>query len=176
MGTDNYCKACTSCTKNWSLDRVTNCHDFCEEYQNWKRPKNGVYLAGSIDRVTPEFALEWRKKARIFLEEHGYVVLDPTEGKNLHEHNIDHKNYTKQTAWDNIVSPDLIKIKKASILLVEISKKNCPYHGTSMELVYGNTWGKTVVVWGDVKSAWVVYHSTIILPTLDDALEYIIGR
>ncbi len=171
---NNYCKACLNCKKHWRSDSKTSCHEFCKEFQEWRYPKNGVYLAGSIDRVSAEFALEWRKKAKLFLEEHGYLVLDPTEGKDLYKHNIDRKNYTKETAWEQIVLPDLAKIKRASFLLVEISKKDCPYHGTSMELVYGSLWGKTIVVWGDVKSAWVIYHSTIILPTLGDALEYIV--
>ena len=163
-----FCRHHPGCNKYFYADRNTNCAEFCEDYN-----KKYVYLGGAIDRVPHTFSLGWRAKARKILEENGFAVLDPTEGKALADHDIDTINHTKETAKTQIVDPDLAKISKANILLMEISKSDVPYHGTSMELVYGHMWGKINYVWGGCKSSWVIHHSEKVFVTLDEALKHI---
>lgn len=132
-----------------------------------------VYLGGAMDNVDPSFAVGWRKDAKTALQRHGFIVYDPTDGKD-HYKQGKRKIYNKTTSQTEIVTPDLKCIGKSHILLVEISRKDIPYHGTSMELVYGKWWEKHIYVWGDCKSPWVIHHSTKMFPYMEDALNYIL--
>jgi nucleoside 2-deoxyribosyltransferase len=131
--------------------------------------KPAIYLAGAIDKVPPEFATTWRQAATKVLEGR-YVIFDPTAGKDLFLPGINIDYYTPA----QIVEADLAAIKKADIILAEISRKDIPYHGTSMELAYGHQWGKTIYVWGGCHSYWVRYHATQIFDELADALEHLL--
>jgi nucleoside 2-deoxyribosyltransferase len=170
---ENICNPCNKCNKNWSAGGLS-CHDLCEIYKKWKFPKS-IYLGGAIDRVSPDFATDWRKKATAVLQEHSFIIYDPTAGKDLTKHKLDEKNYTKETAGKLIVHPDLEMIKKSAIILAEVSCIDRPYHGTSMELVYGHLWKKHIFVWGGCKSSWIIYHSDIVFITLDEALAHIVN-
>lgn len=128
-----------------------------------------VYLAGAIAKVPPEFAVTWRRGARLALERHGYQVLDPTDGKDLFDPEV-HTSYKPE----DIVIPDLKMIEQADIILAEISRTDVPYHGTSMELVYAQMQGKLVYVWGGCISYWVQYHADQVFATLSDALDELI--
>jgi nucleoside 2-deoxyribosyltransferase len=131
--------------------------------------KPTIYLAGAIDKVPPEFATTWRRAATRALE-HKYKILDPTAGKDLFAPGVNTDVYTPA----QIVESDLAAIKKTDIVLAEISRKDIPYHGTSMELAYAYQWQKIVYVWGGCRSYWVRYHATQIFDELADALEHLI--
>ncbi len=128
-----------------------------------------IYLAGAIDKVPPEFATTWRQKAKEVLSEQ-YRVLDPTFGKDLFMPGANSVVYEPR----EIVEPDLAAIRSSDIILAEISRKDIPYHGTSMEIAYSYQWGKRIYVWGGCKSYWVRYHATQIFKTLEDALEHLL--
>ncbi len=128
-----------------------------------------IYLAGAIDKVPPEFATTWRRAATKALE-HKYRILDPTAGKDLFAPGVNTDVYTPA----QIVESDLAAIKRAHIILAEISRKDIPYHGTSMELVYGRQWGKTIYVWGGCRSYWVRYHATQIFKDMEGALVHLL--
>ena len=121
-----------------------------------------IYLAGAIDKVSPEFATGWRKYAAGQLT--GCEILDPT-GK---------IGGTYKPA--EVVEPDLAMIKQADIVLAEISRDDIPYHGTSMEIAYAYFWNKTIYVWGGCKSYWVRYHADEVFDTLDEALNRLTGK
>lgn len=165
-----YCEACIGCKKVWSADMKTSCHNFCEEYQKWKHPFATVYLGGAIDKVPPEFALGWRKEATKVLKEHGFAILDPTAGKDLYAPTANISSFTPEY----IVTTDLTMIETSDILLIEISRKDVPYHGTSMEIVYAYQWGKKIFVWGGSMSYWVRYHADQVFITMEDALDHIV--
>lgn len=128
-----------------------------------------IYLAGAIDKVPPEFALEWRRQATEALQDR-YKILDPTADKDLFQPGVNTDYYTPE----QIVDADLTAIMSSDIILAEISRKDIPYHGTSCELVYAYNWGKKIVVWGGCHSYWVRYHASIIFPTLGDSLTYLL--
>jgi len=131
---------------------------------------NTVYLAGAIHHVPPEFALEWRRQATEALKRY-YRILDPTADKDLYQPDVSVSVYTPE----QIVTSDLKMIKKADIILAEISRTDLPYHGTSMELSYAYQWGKTIYVWGGCQSYWVRYHATQIFDNLADALSHLLN-
>lgn len=164
-----YCEACIGC-KPWYADRNSNQCVFCEDYEKWKNPTDVVYLGGAIDKVPPEFALGWRKKATKVLKENGFSVFDPTAGKDLYAPTANISSFTPEY----IVTTDLTMIEASNILLVEISKVNIPYHGTSMEIVYAYQWGKKIFVWGGSMSYWVRYHADQVFVTMEDALDHIV--
>lgn len=131
-----------------------------------KRP--GIYLAGAIDKVSAEFALGWRREATEALQDR-YKIFDPTADKDLFQPDVNTTLYTPE----HIVETDLDMIGQADIILAEMSRKDVPYHGTSMELVYGQFWGKRIYVWGGCQSYWVRYHATQIFEGLADAIDHI---
>lgn len=128
-----------------------------------------VYLAGAMDKVSPDFAIEWRQEAKGFLKPKGFEVLDPTEDKDLWKPGV----HTVAYKPEEIVTADLKMISAADIILAELCRRDIPYHGTSMELVYACQWEKAVYVWGGCRSYWVRYHSDMIFEQLIQALEYI---
>ena len=133
--------------------------------------KPTIYLAGAIDKVPPEFALTWRRQATEALQ-HKYKILDPTADKDLYLPGVNTDYFTPA----QIVTADLDMIQTADIILAEISRKDIPYHGTSMELVYAHNWQKLIYVWGGCKSYWIRYHSTQIFDGLPDAIEHLLYK
>ena len=129
-----------------------------------------VYLAGAMHHVPPEFATTWRIAAREVLLKAGFKVLDPTGGKDL----LDPKVHTTRYTPEQIVENDLKMIKKADIVLAEVSRTDIPYHGTSMEIAYAHRWGKVIYVWGGSKSYWIRYHATQIFERFEDALQHML--
>ena len=127
-----------------------------------------IYLAGAIDKVPPEFALTWRKQATEALQDK-YKILDPTADKDLYLPGVNTDYFTPQ----QIVDADLTAIMSSDIILAEISRKDIPYHGTSMELAYAYNWKKTIYVWGGCRSYWIRYHATQIFDGLADAIEHL---
>jgi len=125
-----------------------------------------VYLAGAIGHVAPEFAITWRRAAKYLLEKKGYRVLDPTDGKDLFDPEV-HNSYQPE----EIVIPDLKMIESSDVILAEMSRTDVPYHGTSMELVYGRMQGKLIYVWGGCTSYWVQFHADQIFATFGDAID-----
>lgn len=128
-----------------------------------------VYLAGAIDRVSAEYATGWRQKAKRILREVGLDVIDPTEGKELEREDVNTTLYTPA----EIVETDLRAIERSDVLLVEMSRDDIPYIGTSMEIRQAYVWGKKIVVWGNPTSYWVRYHADYICEGLDEAIEWI---
>ncbi len=131
-----------------------------------EKPARRIYLAGAIHHVTPEFATEWRKKAARELTPYGYAISDPTADKDLYHANCNTALYTPEY----IVETDLANIAEADILLVEMSRKDVPYCGTSMEVRQAYLDGKIIIVWGGTQSYWARYHANLVVGTLDEAL------
>ncbi len=126
-----------------------------------------VYLAGAIHHVSPSFAVKWRQEAATYLKAIGYGVMDPTEGKDLYHPAVNTDLYTPR----QIVESDKDMIDRADILLVEMSRSDVPYVGTSMEILYAWERDKHIVVWGGTKSYWVRYHANNVFLTLREALK-----
>jgi nucleoside 2-deoxyribosyltransferase len=110
-------------------------------------------------------AREWRNTANKQLSEH-FTMLDPMR-RNFKDREVDSAN--------EIVEFDLQDVREADIVLVNYNK---PSVGTSMEVFYAShELGKFVVAFSPFEfkecNPWMVRFCTKILPSLEDAIEYI---
>jgi len=115
--------------------------------------------------VTSGEGAEWRSRAKERLSGK-FVVLDPMR-RNFRDREIDSAN--------EIVDFDLQDVRDADMLLVNYGKASI---GTSMEVFYAShDLGKFVIAFSPYEyqdmSPWMVKHCTKILPSLNDALDYI---
>ncbi|RJX18527.1 MAG: hypothetical protein C4570_06515 [Ammonifex sp.] len=126
-----------------------------------------VYLAGSIQGRTFADANEWRLQATALLVKRGYRVLNPLRGQK--EGDV----YCPQ----DVISADLMDVKMADIILVEMDTRDAACIGTSMEIREAYRQGKIVVLWGTANQAsyWLQYHQTKWFPELRLALDYLVN-
>lgn len=113
----------------------------------------------------PHGAREWRSKAKELLSEN-FDLLDPMR-RSFIDRAVDSAN--------EIVRFDLQDVDDAAIILVNYSK---PSIGTAMEVFYaGHVRDKFVVAFSPFSfqdsSPWMVKYCTKILPSLEEAAEYI---
>ena len=124
-----------------------------------------MYLSGPIMDEHLGHAREWRQSAKKLLGD-DFKTLDPMRRKFI-DRQVDSAN--------EIVEFDLQDVRDADIILVNYNK---PSIGTSMEVFYAShDLGKFVVAFSPFGfkdcSPWMVRYCTKILPTLEDACEYI---
>jgi len=119
---------------------------------------NTVYLSGGIKDFNKGETHDWREKAKQLVKGE---TIDPT-----------------RVAYDgrnpaHIVELDKSDIDKSSHVLVYFIR---PSVGTSMEVLYAWEKGKPVYVVNEDEqdlSPWLLYHSTAIFPSLEEAVEVI---
>lgn len=124
-----------------------------------------IYLSGPIMDEHAGPARQWRAAAKELLAGQ-FRLLDPMR-RNFQDRQVDSAN--------EIVEFDLQDIRDADIVLVNYSK---PSIGTSMEVFFAShDLGKFVVSFSPFEfhacSPWMVRFSTKILPSLEDACEYL---
>jgi nucleoside 2-deoxyribosyltransferase len=124
-----------------------------------------IYLCGPIMDATSDESKTWRQRAKERLAGR-FILLDPMR-RDFRDREIDSAN--------EIVEFDLQDIRNAEMLLVNYSKASI---GTSMEVFYAaHDMGKFVIAFSPYEyqdmSPWMVRYCTKILPSLDNALEYI---
>ena len=124
-----------------------------------------IYLSGPIMDEHSGAAREWRETAKTLLGD-GFKTLDPMRRKFV-DRQVDSAN--------EIVEFDLQDIRDADIILVNYNKASI---GTSMEVFYAaHNLGKFVVAFSPFEyrdcSPWMARFCTKILPSLEDAVNYI---
>ena len=124
-----------------------------------------VYLSGPIMDEHEGIARQWREDAKKLLGDH-FKLLDPMR-RNFKDRQVDSAN--------EIVEFDLQDVKDANILLVNYSKASI---GTAMEVFHAShNLGKFVVTFSPLEfkdcSPWIVRYSTKILPSLEEACNYL---
>ena len=127
------------------------------------KPK--IYLSGPIMDADPHGAREWRAKAKELLGE-SFELLDPMR-RSFIDRAVDSAN--------EIVRFDLQDVDDADVILVNYSK---PSIGTAMEVFYaGHVKDKFIVAFSPFTyqdcSPWMVKYCTKILPSLEEAAQYI---
>lgn len=130
--------------------------------------KMKVYLSGPIMDAEGIEAADWRVRARQALEKN-FAILDPMR-RNFKDREVDSAN--------EIVEFDLQDVRDADILLVNYNKASI---GTSMEVFYAaHDLGKFIVAFSPFDfaacSPWMVRYCTKILPSLNDATNYILDH
>ncbi len=138
-----------------------------------------VYLCGPIKDVSTAKANEWRQKSKFELEQ---VNLEEKDCKQIFQC-LDpmRRQFSDEDMLgvNEIVQMDKEDVKNADILLVNynVARQSVTLCGTSMEIHLAHTFGKYIVAFSNLPkeqwSPWMIYHCTRILPSLDDALEYI---
>ena len=113
----------------------------------------------------PELAKTWRERATEQLK-NDFVILDPMR-RNFKDREVDSAN--------EIVEFDLQDVRDADMLLVNYNKTSI---GTSMEVFYAaHDLGKFIVAFSPYPfkecSPWMVRYCTKILPTFEEAVQYI---
>ena len=127
-----------------------------------------VYLSGPIMDEVEGTAREWRETAKKLLQER-FRLLDPMRRKFV-DRQVDSAN--------EIVEFDLQDVRNSDVVLVNYNRASI---GTSMEVFYAaHDQGKFVVAFSPLEykdcSPWMARFCTKILPTLEDAVEYIIAH
>ena len=127
--------------------------------------RKSIYLSGPIMDVHEGEAREWRETAKRLLGAH-FRILDPMR-RNFVDRQVDSAN--------EIVEFDLQDVRDADILLVNYNKASI---GTAMEVFYGaHDLGKFIVAFSPFSfqdcSPWMVKYCTKILPSLEEAVQYI---
>ncbi len=125
-----------------------------------------IYLSGPIMDEHLGLAREWREQAKAQLSGN-FSMLDPMR-RNFKDREVDSAN--------EIVEFDLQDVRDADILLVNYNKASI---GTSMEVFYAaHDLGKFVITFSPYPfrecSPWMVRYSTKILPSLEEAIDYLL--
>lgn len=138
-----------------------------------------VYLCGAMTAVSWFDARKWRKYAAIALGNAGLKVLDPCD-----------RDFTgkQMENMETIVHLDLADIGRSKAILVN---GNVPSWGSAMEVVHATAGKKLVVTIFDgyvedvamdadvhkpTISPWLVYFSDLVVPTVDEACDYLINK
>ena len=120
-----------------------------------------IYLCGPINACTDAECTDWREYAKEHLNDE---TLDPMR-----------RDYRGQEecAFTEIVENDKEDVRVCDAVLVYYPK---PSVGTAMEVLYAWDRKKRVVVVdvsGAPLSPWLLYHSTRIFTSLDDAIGFL---
>jgi len=130
------------------------------------KPTKKIYLCGPIMDEAQGHARAWRQTAQKRLQSR-FVLLDPMR-RNFKDREVDSAN--------EIVEFDLQDVRDADIVLVNYNK---PSIGTAMEVFYAShNLSKFVVDFSPFSfkdsNPWMVRFCTKILPSLEDAMDYIL--
>ena len=125
-----------------------------------------IYLSGPIMDEHEGLARKWREISKSILSQH-FRLLDPMR-RDFRDREVDSAN--------EIVEFDLQDIRDADIVLVNYAK---PSIGTSMEVFYAaHDMGKFVIAFTPLSfkdsSPWMIRYCTKLLPSLEDACQYLI--
>ena len=128
--------------------------------------KKTIYLSGPIMDEVSGNARQWRESAKLMMAGR-FRLLDPMRRKFV-DRQVDSAN--------EIVEFDLQDVRDADIILVNYNK---PSIGTSMEVFYAaHDLGKFVVAFSPLEykdcSPWMARYCTKIVPSLEDAVSYIL--
>ena len=127
-----------------------------------------VYLCGPILTETDEEANTWRRKAIKELD--SFECLDPMRRQFSDEDLL---------GTNEIVQMDLEDVKNSDVILVNYNKARpeTEFVGTSMEVRDAWRAGKYIVVFSNKTkkqmSPWMIFNSTRIVKSLDEAITYI---
>lgn len=128
--------------------------------------RKSVYLAGKMDGLTPEEAMNWRKEATGMLMD----VVDVNSPD--YDYCADHPHLM----WGK----DYFLIDHSDILLVNFDyEKDSPFLGTSMEIGRCFYQRKPIIIFSN--KDWVhdsitfKYHATAIVRTMNEAIDIIRG-
>ena len=120
-----------------------------------------AYLAGPINDCTDEDCKDWRERMKTEMPEVNF--LDPMRR--------DYRDFETEETAIEIVENDKKDIDDSDVILVYHDR---PSVGTSMEVLYAferDMFVLTIACTGKPLSPWILYHSTKIVKSLEEAIE-----
>lgn len=142
-----------------------------------------VYVAGPVSKGSFSDCSRWRDKAKFHLDnlDGKFKVLDPLRGKECtaNEKYLLPSGYTGNASDHVIFETCIWDIRRCDVVLANLSEAKVVSIGTMFEIAWAYSLGKyIVVVMGDSDSdlhnhAFVKEAASIILPNLEEAMEYI---
>jgi len=132
-----------------------------------------VFLSHRFDFLEPEQVDSKTKEFSNLLAGMGVTVISMTTLAD------ERKKYLDIDTIRTIVQGDLDELKKADILLMDVSLEGWNYIGVTCEMVYAFTWGKPIIAYvGNTTNGqrlWLQYHVGAICHTLDEVKNEIRG-
>jgi len=129
---------------------------------------NRVYLAGAINGCTDAEMSDWREAIKARRYKGNFWFLDPTV-RDYRDRELENGVPTE------IVTLDKLDIRNSDYIVVWYEK---PSVGTSMEIFYAHSLGIPIILIDKREpnptrnlSPWLVYHSTAIVKSIDEAVE-----
>lgn len=126
-----------------------------------------VFLSGAIADV-PDLGSGWRPQATEYLTAAGFepvsTIVNPNEQVFFEPNEVVHR--------------DMMLQKSCDLLLVEYMIPNRSYLGTDFELCSARQWSQPAIVFAHEEyktRIYLRYLATIILPSLEQALDYIVA-
>lgn len=122
-----------------------------------------IFLSGAIQDV-PDLPASWRFGVEELLPDYEIIhsLVNPIEQVFKEPNEVVRRNELLQKSCD--------------LLLVEYSIPNRCYVGTDYELVRAHDWHQPAIVWAHEmyrSRVYLRYLATVILPSLEDAVDYI---
>lgn len=130
-----------------------------------------VYIAGGIDRLSPEEVIKRFNFIQYYLEGLGVNAMSPVRGKKTSSTDVDFMPYEPS----EVVDRDLNDVRRADLVFAVMPK---PSIGTSMEIALARHLYRipVIVITEDpavYKHYWIRRHASKILPTIDEGLKYL---
>lgn len=143
-----------------------------------------VYLAGPISGKSFDEVVGRYNEKRMYLEDFGYEVLSPMTAKgglrNIQDFGSTQEHYPASPFATNhaIFARDKWMVAQADIVIADLSNSGDRISiGTMMEIAWANYLNKQIVLIMGTDNlhyhAFVLEAATIILPTWDDARDYL---
>jgi nucleoside 2-deoxyribosyltransferase len=132
-----------------------------------------VYFARAIDDEDPEATLRLSDEIRAELLRHSLVMIDPF----VHERKLGAPEQGVARDADFLVRLDLMLLRKADAILVDMTIPNRNYVGCVCEITYAYLWGIPAVVYvgdtGNDRRHWLKFHSSVVCPGRAEAIEHL---
>jgi nucleoside 2-deoxyribosyltransferase len=124
-----------------------------------------IYLAGKMAGLSYEEMNEWRIKAKTWLKDAGFGILNPVES------GISEESSTKEIVMNNKAM-----IMKSDIILAEFNNEDVSF-GTIGEVVFSSGHQKPVITWGShpIENPWIQEHVVKHFDELEEAVAYLIS-
>lgn len=112
--------------------------------------KDFVYLAGPMEDCTKEAMTDRRIAVRDKLDFYNIEVLDPTRRVSFHDQLADLQSEDKcVNTCRRIFKQDMQDIANSKVILADVRRKSGRGTGTSMELMFGHTKNKIIILVAD---------------------------
>jgi len=134
----------------------------------------GIYLAGPMEGFSGAEMKGWRTTAKIFFDNSGIKVLDPTRRVSYHEQCLEDRGLDLNIA-KRIFKQDLRDIARCEVLLVDMrDHPNAKAQGTAAEIMFAHMKHKVIIIWKkktDNLNPFVAAMATEIHNTITEAME-----